>query len=499
MSLELRTIGVAAAGLAGGAVLGVGVATNPIAGTAALLACAGAAIMLRLVLVRSVWRSLTGATLLGYLVLTRGFAYTSVRLEGLPIFIGEIALAVALLAIPHREVLGRFLATDAGRWLVPWMVAGVGFLIPGVATHGLDAIRDGAIFYYALFLYVGYAFADRESSPRRLLTLLGAAFLAHLVYSLVFLSGVDIERISPMAPGSDFPLLSYRGDFSALIALGGALFALFVAPHLGWPRWLAWTIAAAQFALFGALQSRGGYVAFAVTLPLLALGRRIRVVQVLGVLAALLALVLVADAVISLEGTVLSPQRLYEEVATIVDVEGRGRYRYQDSEISVSNILWRLEFWRQATAENVRSPMALLFGTGLGRFLTTDGTYLSSGLRPNRSPHSIGITLFARTGLVGLILWLALQAAVWRPVLRAVRRAPRGCDQESLVVLAAFSLATLVSAFLNVLLESPFAAMPYYFLLGVCLRWAGTYDREPRGSSPSGDSRRPGLLKREAA
>jgi len=443
----------------------------------------GLAGLLQLTRFRSVWRWACAVLLFGYIVLNRGFAYTSLTIEGVPIYVGELTLFFCLLAMPHRASLAEFMASAPARWMFGWLLIGITLTIPGFLSYGVPALRDAAVYYYVIFTYIGYAFAEREQDSERLLRVLGVAFLFHLVYNIVYFSGVvDLEAGSMSAPGSDFPLFSHRGDASSTAALAGALFMLLVSRR----SWASWLAGLAQLALFVGLHVRAGYAGFALVAGLLVYAGRLQ--QILRVFVLVVCLLLVGVGLDSLLGLRewglfptrsggLSPERLVETVQSIFDVSGQRTYRYSDSEVSQSNVQWRLEFWQLVLADTLGSARSFLVGGGFGQPLVGEPKFFKGDTpdRPTRSPHNIALTVLGRMGIVGLGLWAGFLLASYRHILRGVRASGRLADSrfhERLTFVSAYTLAVFGAALFGVLLESPFGAIPYYFLLGLAIKWA---------------------------
>src|SRR5437870_1751378 len=92
----------------------------------------------------------------GYILFSRDFASLGVSAGGLPLYIGELLLLVAVpWAITRPELRGVlkhpfFLALSA------WMVFCAVRLLAGGLEYGIDALRDSAIWYYGAFAFIGY-------------------------------------------------------------------------------------------------------------------------------------------------------------------------------------------------------------------------------------------------------------------------------------------------------------------------------------------------------
>jgi O-antigen ligase len=81
-----------------------------------------------------------------------------------------------------------------------------------------------------------------------------------------------------------------------------------------------------------------------------------------------------------------------------------------------------------------------------------------------RSPHNYLLNTWARLGLVGVGLVLGLMIAALRVARLVARHAPRVRDDDVLAMLLVASIP--VVAFVGVVLESPFGALPYFWALG---------------------------------
>ncbi len=81
-----------------------------------------------------------------------------------------------------------------------------------------------------------------------------------------------------------------------------------------------------------------------------------------------------------------------------------------------------------------------------------------------RSPHNYLLGTWARLGLVGVILVLGLLIAGLRLARLVAKRAPHLRDDDVLAMLLVASIP--VVAFVGVVLESPFGALPYFWAIG---------------------------------
>jgi hypothetical protein len=92
-------------------------------------------------------------------------------------------------------------------------------------------------------------------------------------------------------------------------------------------------------------------------------------------------------------------------------------------------------------------------------------------------------------GLIGLTLWLTWHAAFfsrqWR-WLSAAKRAGDAWQVDLAAFLTTYAILMLVAALFGVLLESPFMAAPYFFIIGLSLRLASVYLDQPASQGRGG-------------
>lgn len=108
-------------------------------------------------------------------------------------------------------------------------------------------------------------------------------------------------------------------------------------------------------------------------------------------------------------------------------------------------------------------------GVGFGpNFLVdskADVTLFGGGIDVVRSPHNYLVGTWARLGLIGLAIALALTLIGWRLAYRVVSRGQaRLSDADVLAILLVVTVPLV--AFVGVVLESPFGAIPYFWALG---------------------------------
>ena len=130
---------------------------------------------------------------------------------------------------------------------------------------------------------------------------------------------------------------------------------------------------------------------------------------------------------------------------------------------------WRLQWWQDIIDYTVHGPYFWM-GKGFGINLADDDDYQGTvmGL-PNRSPHNIQMTVLARAGVPGLVVWSLLHVTFVLSMAVAFIRARRDRREwwarVNLWILS-FWLAFMVNAAFDVFLEGPQGGIWFWCLIG---------------------------------
>jgi hypothetical protein len=413
----------------------------------------------------------------GYLILNRNFAELHLPFGSLPIYVGEVVLILALPWAFTREADWRTVINQPFFMaLFAWQAYCAGRLLAGGLAYGVDALRDSAIWYYGFFAVVGFTLWPRV--PRRTwMAFFGVSFMALIGVSLVY--AIKGPPSIPI-PWSDptLPVKVDRADVMSVGLVASATFFLLAIPGRAWflGRVL---LAAVCLGLLLPLEVRAASVGFALLFVILIAQGRWRAVVPLAVLpVAAVAVVLVFG--VPLAGRYASDSSgglVARQLSTLSAVfEGQAT----SSDPTVDTAAWRVAWWSALIKETSGEPQSIITGLGFGTDLTAPleaqfGVQVDDTGRPVRSPHNFLITLFARTGIIGLGLWGLAQCLWMGSVFSAVRRArAAGLDEDAdlLLWMAGYVLLILVAATLGVVLEGPYGAIPYYLLMGMSLRFA---------------------------
>ena len=455
------------------------VAAAPIAGTltavsprAGLLSAAAVSVVLIAAYFRQrlpqMFLVVVGISLFGYTFLGKGYAYFGVS----PIYIGELLLLFGVLAALLGGGFMPALRSPISWLVILWAVWGLVCTVPYLGVYGLDALRDATIWGYGAFaiLVAGFMLRLRwwtKASDAYARWFWWFAFwspIAGVIFSTV-------EPSIPRVPGSDIPLLFVKaGDFGVQLA-GAATFVLVGladsrwrrSPHrvaLEWLWWMAWL---AGVAITGAA-SRGALVSvvFAVATVML-LHRRAQIWKP-ALVSFVFAFVFVsADIKLNAgQEREVSARQIAENLRSI-----------WGGQTNTSNLegtrAWRLQWWSDIIDYTVHGRYFWM-GKGFGVNLADDDDFQGTvnGL-PNRSPHNIQMTVLARAGVPGLVVWSVLQSAFALSLVIAYFRARRERREwwaRANLWIFSFWLAFMVNAAFDVFIEGPQGGVWFWCLIG---------------------------------
>jgi hypothetical protein len=465
-SLSLATAAVVIAALAAG-VLAVGHSEIALLLCIAIcLLCVGSVFATRLPgwFLKVLW-----ALLIVYAVFGKGGAYLNVG----GIFVGELVLAFGIVAL----LLGGAFRTLPFDSLLAWGIVAFGVwsacqTIPYLGSYGMDALRDAVTWGYAAYALLVAGLLARTGWTARVMERYGAWLLWYPAWVPISwaLSRFAWDRL-PAAPGSDVPLVYFKAGDPTLHLVGVAAFVL-LGLHRptergrrwwvpgGWVWWCAWLGAAG---IVGAV-SRASMLAIlaggAVVLVLRPSTRLWR--PVMATLA--LAMVFWASGirVEVRDGRFLSANDIAANALSI------GGSNVGGDRNATRN--WRLEWWQTIVDYTLHGPY-FWTGKGYGVNLAQDDGFVVGDpeQRPLRSPHNGHLTILARSGVPGAVLWLVLQVGFAVALIRAYRRAAHTAAdwwaRVDLWILACW-VTFVVNAAFEVSLEGPQGGIWFWSLFG---------------------------------
>lgn len=436
------------------------------------------------------WRPLPlGATLLaavlfGYVVGNRGFAqlmlsprFPLLPAEGVLLFTGAVMVVQSAWRheLPfHRDPLHLL--------VLAWIVYGAARVVFDFRLFGFMAVRDFATVYYALYFFVACEVARQRFSSRALLNVL-------LVSCVVMAGTAAIDAYDPtffarFLTVRGAPVIFYKGDLVGIyLAVASVLCFLRFEEH-GRRWYVVLSLALAAGVL--ATNNRASLVALLVAAGWLAIRRRWRYAAWLGASGATAAVfILVAAAVMNTSWEKTPLFGVYERVISLADPAGQRSYRGANTSFKGDNNLFRTVWWRAVAAEtiDVNPYVGLGFGHDLAARFVRE-YYPESGEEfSTRSPHNILLTVFARMGGLGLVLFLSIISMVAARTWHAVRASPVAAAPWCAVWMI------LTAACFGVVLEGPMGAVVFWTMLGLAAANDGSGDdplatTEPRGAAP---------------
>jgi hypothetical protein len=399
-----------------------------------------------------------------YAFLGRGIAY----LGASPIYMGEMVLMLGVLALVVS--LPRFRISAIHVILFAFMAWGAARTIPYISQYGVDALRDGVLWGYAAFA-IAISVCLRPDHIRRLTRIYATVLPVFLVWVPIaaFIS-LRLPSAIPSLPGAPVPVIYFKGGDMGVHLAGVAGFLLVglysssvrsrVSELLLWAGWLFAVVVSGAINRGGLLAASLGSVA-GLFLPAFA-----RFVKPVVAALAIVSLLLVVNPQFELsQGRVLSVTQLVENYLSVVNIDAA------PSNLQ-GTVAWREEWWGTIVNYTINGPYFWV-GKGYGINLAiSDGFQLQPGAQDLRAPHSAHFDILARSGVIGLGLWLLFLVTFVIGMARAALQARARGDLFWTAVSAwilAYWLASVVNASFDVYLEGPQGGIWFWALTGIGL------------------------------
>jgi O-antigen ligase len=439
----------AASVLVGAVAIGVGASValgGPVALTTAGLAAA--ALLL-------VWKRVPIVLSLGLLaaalILDYGLANVGIPLGALRIPVTDFIL-LPLLGWGLSGRLGSSVFR-AGVLLACLVMVAVIRLAFDYPRFGMTAIRDSLIIWEALFLFVGYHVASVLGTAR-MARLLGWVFLFSLPYFALYPWRVEVAAAGPVV-GIQQPVPLLGNYWAVGTASAAAIFLFGLVRPFGK---LSFPVAGAFVPLLLMFQARSLYLAVPLAVLVVLVFAKPSRDRIRMALSGVLVVSSVVGALIlplNPEGRLgpVTPEFLVAHAQTLIGGEGP----------SAGTIRHRLNFYRETMAQVNRTPLGPIIGVGFGPDLI--GGFTVEGGVLVRKPHNDYLEVFARTGLIGLVLFLGFLAACLVPVFHTARR----LGTPFLWWVVAVATVFLLVAAAQPLLAYPFGTVPLFMILGAGL------------------------------
>jgi hypothetical protein len=402
--------------------------------------------------------------LLIYAILGRAGAYIGITLGGgTGIYIGDVVLLVGLGVLILEGTYQRFFRLPvAWPWFlfVTWNMART---LPYLSEYGLLALRDGVLWGYSLFaVIVGSQLTARPS---------GFVFLLN---KYRMLARHYVFWILPMLPVSIF----FADGISGFVPPGLVTWLPHVAGAMGFviggwvsvSAWWWWALAT-EVLIIGS-QGRGVLLSFVAASAVLwlcnpwAMRRlNVRVIGVLGGLILLVspALMLNLNLGVSSSGREFGPNQVIENLI--------GAFGDTGNEALDGTRQWREDFWKAIIDYTVYGPY-FWTGKGYGINLAEDAGLPANYKvdNPARAPENSHLSLLARSGVPGLLLWVVLQSTWVVSILRVLlfaRRTGRRRTTGLITFFVAYWTVFMLYTSTGPVLESPAGGIWFWTIFGV--------------------------------
>ena len=456
-------------GFGSAAVLGVLVAAYPVMGLEAIAACLFFYGILRWSRGRmEFWQLLVLLALTPYIILNYGFDNLAV---GIDFPLGELlmfsALAYVVLKAP-RGFVGSLLKDPIIACLFVLLLMSCVHLLIDVPRWGFYAIRDSSVFFEAIFLIIGLAWARNSRSISLFVHWMFWVLLVNLVYTYTFPWNEQIQAHSPSSGiFHPVPLLgNYEQNGVFLVA--GVLFCFWLGPAVvRWPRWVFMGLAVLELGGLAIIQLRSMYVGIVVVLLLLFFLGETRKLAGIGYTLAwglggvLLLLTAVTALGIKIQGR-MGPVDLsfIEEHAETVLAIGNANTRMSHD---VDRGDWYGEVWDRVRSSPTNMAVGEGFGQALIDFVNEEGI-------PVRQPHNTSLTVLARLGFIGLSIWLLFLFLLGKRYVQFLRARIASPGINALVLwLLMYSVLAFLLTSVQPEFEFSHGAIPFFFMQGLAI------------------------------
>jgi hypothetical protein len=420
--------------------------------------------------------------LLGYAMMGKGFAYLGLP----PLYMGEIALLTGTVVFLRTGALVASLATLPSIMLVVLMIWVTLRMIPYVGVYGFDSLRDSTIIMYGgfAFIVIGLLLED----ARRIDTVIRYynIFLTSLpaLFVGLYLTRFWVEDIPRLF--GPVPIVDITTSAAGTHLSGTMVFILISKRKVHFPWLVIWF---AALALAGAI-NRGAMlsVILPVAFAMIVLGRfRLMLTTMLAVLSILAVLFLIEDSFTQFGDPEYSdPQTVSQRQVNAHQIVENARSIFGTSGKQTEGTKrWRLNWWEIIINDTIYGPN---FWTGRGfgiNLADADGFAGTDPLNPGaptRSPHNAHMTVLARAGVPGLVLWSIVLISWFGMLLNAIFSArARGHEQWAglFLFVMCYATAIIINATFDVTLEGPMQGVWFWCLFGFGVGSVMIYRAQP--------------------
>jgi hypothetical protein len=421
--------------------------------------------------------------LLGYALLGKGFAYLGFP----PLYIGEITFLAGVVFFLRTGCLIASLTTLPSLLLVSAMAWVLLCTVPYVSAYGFDALRDSVIIMYGGFAFFIIALlledARRIETVIRYYGVMLVSFPAILVgFCLTKYWWDYIPRLYGPVPIVDI------GANAVGAHLAGTMVYVLIGYRKVSPLWLV--VWFTTLALVGAT-NRGATlsVIIPVGFAMLMLGRFRLMLSTIVAAVCIFTILLTVEATngeqTEAQGSMERPVSAHQIVENVKSIFGQSGQQTEGTK------QWRLNWWEIIINDTVHGANYWT-GRGFGINLADADGFAGTGSNPRpptRSPHNAHMTLLARAGIPGLVLWGLVLLSWFGMLLQSLlmARARGQKDWANLFLfIGCYAISILINATFDVTLEGPMQGIWFWCLFGfgigsVMIYRAALHAVPPRG------------------
>lgn len=409
--------------------------------------------------------ALLAIVLLGYALMGKGFAYLGFP----PLYIGEIVFLAGIVVFLRTGAFSGALATLPALLLVVLMAWVLARTLPFVGLYGFDALRDSVVVIYGgfAFIVIGLLLED----ARRINTVLRYYGVMLTLFPAIpigfWLTQFRLDYI-PRLYGS-VPIVEIGASAVGTHLAGAMIFVLIGYRKVSLLWIFVWFI---TLALIGSTNRGATLAATApVAIAMFVLGRyRLMLTGMVAVVGVLAVLVATEDTFIQ-HNEYYNPNKVTNRpISARQIVENATSTLWESNRQNEGTKQWRLNWWQIIINDTLYGPNFWTgrgFGINLGDVDGFGGSHLRDA--PTRSPHNAHMTLLARAGVPGLVLWsITLISWIGMQLNAMLIARARGHERwaELFLFILCYALSILINATFDVTLEGPMQGAWFWCLFG---------------------------------
>ncbi|MDA0194651.1 MAG: O-antigen ligase [Bacteroidetes bacterium] len=424
--------------------------------------------------------------LVGYYYLGKTWAY---------LFIGELFLVFFAMTFVLLVIHITKSKIKGGIPIVLYILLflGICYAFIGLTEHGINGIRDSVIITYAMFAIVFYNFIlYSEINIVNWFKNYASYFkFLPLFYLFMIIANYQFSFLNPTIPFLNRSLSQVKAGDMGVHTLFALLLVITGFVYYKKREKYAVLVCIAAIAVYLAAFNRGGFLSILFPfIYFLYLKKKMSYLRYffIGAFFFVLALILFSkiDAFQSnSRARTLSAEQLFKNYSAITNIDYSRLVDIDysnmsdDAGVEGGNILWRLLWWAKIVNYTVFGDY-LWTGKGFGVNLAEDDDVPHGATPDVRSPHNATMTILARTGIVGLALWIIfLWITFWR-LIHHIRlsKAQHETYHNLFIILLCYWLSFLINSSLDVFLEGPMGGIPFWVIVGVIYCTFYQYQKE---------------------